>query len=138
MQFYFKKNNKKTRIWNILGEIIKIYSAGSYAIKILNDENKFFKSGEEYYINFTLLKKLDDKIWQKLNRDFQDSLDKHLVEIYGNDKVNNDEYDYSSVDDSEISESDFEISENEELISENIKEKRKLYVKKKYNINLLV
>ena len=104
----------------------------------MNDENKFFKSGEEYYINFTLLKKLDDKIWQKLNRDFQDSLDKHLVEIYGNDKVNNDEYDYSSVDDSEISESDFEISENEELISENIKEKRKLYVKKKYNINLLV
>ena len=128
MQFYFKKNNKKTGIWNILGEIIKNYFTGSYKIKI--DENKFFKSGEEYYINFTLLKKLDDKIWKKLNRDFQDSLDKHLLEIYGNEKVNNDEYDYSSADDSEISESDFGISENEELINKNIKEKRKLYVKK--------
>ena len=128
MQFYFKKNNKKTGIWNILGEIIKNYFTGSYKIKI--DENKFFKSGEEYYINFTLLKKLDDKIWKKLNRDFQDSLDKHLLEIYGNEKVNNDEYDYASADDSEISESDFGISENEELINKNIKEKRKLYVKK--------
>ena len=52
-----KKNNKKIGIYNIIGEIVNVYSGGSYKIKILNDENQFFSKGEEYYINFTLIKK---------------------------------------------------------------------------------
>ena len=34
-----KKNNKKTGLWNITGVIIKIYSGGSYKVKILSDSN---------------------------------------------------------------------------------------------------
>ena len=37
-----KKNNKKLGVWNITGEIVKIYSAGSYKIKIIADENNNF------------------------------------------------------------------------------------------------
>ena len=125
-----KKNNKKIGLWNIQGEIIKIYSGGSYKIKILKDENKFFKVGEEYYINFRLLKKLNDNDWKKLNEDYQKNYNKHIEEIYG--KVNNNDFDYeySSADDSDISDSEFGLSEDEELINKNIKSSKVLYIKK--------
>ena len=45
-----KKNNKKIGIWNITAKIIKIYSGGSYKIKIISDENDFFEKNNEYYI----------------------------------------------------------------------------------------
>ena len=125
-----KKNNKKIGLWNIHGEIIKIYSGGSYKIKILKDENKYFNVGDEYYTNFRLLKKLNDKDWKKLNEDYQQNYNKHIEDIYG--KVNNKDFDYgySSADDSGISDSEFGLSEDEELINKNIKSSKVLYIKK--------
>ena len=46
-----KKSNKKLGVWNITGEIVKIYSGGSYKIKIIADENNYFSKNDEYYTN---------------------------------------------------------------------------------------
>ena len=129
-----KKNNKKIGIYNISAEIINVNSGGSYKIKILDDENKFFSKGEEYYINFTnfiLIKKVDEKIWKKLNLDYQKKLEKHIYIIYGKNIDANSNYSYSFADDSSISDFDFGLSEDEDLINDNIK------IQKFYKINLL-
>lgn len=95
----------------------------------MNNENQFFSKGEEYYINFTLIKKIDEKIWKKLNLEYQKNLEKHMDFIYGKniDSISN--YSNSSADDSSISNSDFGLSEDEDLINENIKNKKVLYIK---------
>ena len=63
------KNNKNIGIYNIIAEIINVYSGDIYKIKILNEENKFFQKVKNIY--FTLIKKVDKKFLKKLNLDYQ-------------------------------------------------------------------
>ena len=125
-----KKNNKKTGLWNITGVITKIYSGGSYKVKILSDSNNYFNRNEEYYINITSIKKVDDTVWQKLNKEFQIKMDKKLEEIYGKDNKNLEDYEYFFADNSFISDSDFGLNESVDYINEEIKNKPKLYILK--------
>ena len=67
------------------------------------------------YIN--LIKKLNDSFWKAIKQENQDKLKKHLEKKYGkNSKEVELEYNYSSADDSNISDSNFGCSEDEELI----------------------
>ena len=126
-----KKNNKKLGLWNITAEIIKIYSGGSYKIKIISDENEFFLANEEYYINNTCIKKINENLCKKLNEEFQKNLEKRIKEIYGdkNDNIE-DVYCYSSADNSLISSSDFGQVDEDEFIIEELKKQLKLYIHK--------
>lgn len=60
----FIKNNKKIGLWNIIAKIIKILSGRSFKITIINDKNKIFSKGEEYYMNISIIKKVDKNIWK--------------------------------------------------------------------------
>ena len=82
-----------------------------------------------YYANINILKKIDDNLWIKLNKEYQENLDKHIENIYGKNNNNYDDYNFSSADNSQISNSDFGISEDENLILENIKKTKILYYK---------
>ena len=112
-----KKRNNKLGLWTITAEIIKIYSANSYKIKISENYKNILKKGEEYYTNINLIKKVNDSIWKTINKENQDKLKKYLEKKYGkNSKEVELEYNYSSADDSNISDSNFGCSEDEELI----------------------
>ena len=87
-------------------------------IKIISDENDFFEKNNEYYINITLIKKINDIAWKKLNEEIQKKINEKLEVIYGKNKEDFNDYDYSSADDSIISNSDFGISEDEEQIND--------------------
>ena len=113
MWWNFKKNNKKVGLWNITGKIIKVFSGGSYKIKIISDENNILSQND-------ILKKIDDNLWIELNKEYQENLNKHIENIYGKNN-NNEEYNYSSENNSQISNSDFGMSEDENLYKKKIK-----------------
>ena len=73
---------------------------------------------------------MDDTVWQKLNKEFQIKMDKKLEELYGKDNKNLEDYEYSSADNSFISDSDFGLNESVDYINEEIKNKPKLYIQK--------
>ena len=52
-------------------------------IKIINDENNILSKNDIYYVNINLLKKIDDNLWIKLNKEYQENLNKHIEDIYG-------------------------------------------------------
>ena len=83
MWWNFKKNNKKVGLWNITGKIIKVFSGGSYKIKIINDENNILSQNDIYYAKINILKKIDDNLWIKLNKEYQENLNKYIENIYG-------------------------------------------------------
>ena len=129
-----KKNNKKIGVWNITGEIVKIYSGGSYKIKIIADENNYFYKNDEYYTNIKCIKKVDEKLWKKLNKDYQKNFEKRIEEIYGNEKLNSEDYEYSSADNSNISNSDFGLVEEYDFIIDELKKYQNyIFIKKKLN-----
>ena len=112
-----KKRNNKFGLWAITAEIIKIYSANSYKIKICENYKDVLKKDEEYYTNINLIKKVNDTIWKTINQENQDKMMKHLENIYGKNLTKEElEYNYSSADDSNISDSNFGCSEDEDLI----------------------
>ena len=116
-----KKRNNKFRLWSTTAEIIKIYSANSYKIKISENYKDILKKDEEYYTNINLIKKVNDSVWKIINQENQEKMRKHLENIYGKNMCKEDiEYDYSSADDSNISDSNFGCSEDEELIMKSI------------------
>ena len=116
-----KKRNNKFGLWSITAEIIKIYSANSYKIKISENYKDILKKDEEYYTNINLIKKVNDSVWKIINQENQEKMRKHLENIYGKNMCKEDiEYDYSSADDSNISDSNFGCSEDEELIMKSI------------------
>ena len=39
-------------------------------IKIINDENNILSKNDIYYVNINLLKKIDDNLWIKLNKEY--------------------------------------------------------------------
>ena len=105
----------------IIAEIIKIYSSNSYKIKISENYKDILKKDEEYYTNINLIKKVNDSVWKIINQENQEKMRKHLENIYGKNMCKEDiEYDYSSADDSNISDSNFGCSEDEELIMKSI------------------
>ena len=115
--FYLKNNtikrrNRKYGNWDINGVIRKIYSFNSYKIEITKNYENILKKGESYYINCTMLKKVDENVWKIINEEEQNKIKKHLEIIYGNQNDNSD-YFYSSADGSDISGSDFGINEDE-------------------------
>ena len=62
----------------------------------------------EYYTNINLIKKVNDSVWKTINQENQDKMKKHLEKIYGKNMNEEElEYNYSSADDSNISDSNF-------------------------------
>ena len=91
-------------------KIMKILSGGSYKIKIISDENSIFSNGEEYYTNINIIKKVDEKFQKNLNKKFKKDYENHLEIAYGKNESKYEEYNYSYVDDSYISDSELGIS----------------------------
>ena len=60
-----------------------------------------------------MIKKINENIWHKINFENQRNLNNHLNKIYGT-LSNNENYYYSSADNSSYSSSNFGVSENEE------------------------
>ena len=67
---------------------------------------KTFLKKEKNFTNITLIKKVNDTVLKKINQENQNKLRKHLESVYG---INLDkeeiEYNYSSADDSNVSDS---------------------------------
>ena len=76
-----KKRNNKFGLWSITAEIIKIYSANSYKIKISENYKNILTRDDEYYTNINLIKKVNDSILKKINQENQDKIKKHLEKI---------------------------------------------------------
>jgi len=123
-----KKRNKKYGKWIITGTILKSYSFNSYKIKVNQDFKNLLFKNNEYYINLTMIKKIDESVWKKINSENQKLYEKRFKKKY-NKIIEEDINDYySSADNSQISGSDFGIYEDEELICSNIK-KNKINIK---------
>ena len=124
-----KRRNKKNGNWVITAIILKAYSYNSYKIKIANDYKDILLKNEVYYTNITMIKKINDNVWKKINEENQKSYEAKLISKYGKYVKNSDDIGFfSSADNSDISESSFGLIEDEELIIDNIKKKRLNYI----------
>ena len=65
------------------------------------------------------MKKINDDIWKKMNKAFQYNYNKKFDKLFNGDD-NNNSSDYSSLDNSLISDSDFGIDEDEEYVKKEI------------------
>ena len=82
----------------------------------MNDFKDILFANEEYYINITMLKKVNEKVWKEINYENQKKYNDNLDRIYGKERKNEVvDYYYSSADNSDISNSDFGLSEDEEV-----------------------
>ena len=52
-------------------KIIKIYSNSSYKIKIANNYKNILLQNNEYYTNITMIKKVVENVWKKINLENQ-------------------------------------------------------------------
>ena len=73
-----------------------------------------------------MIKRVDDKIWKKINKESKKKLNAHIEDIYGKNKIEEEEYFHSSADESNMSNSDFGFSEDEEYIMLNIENEKKI------------
>ena len=90
-----------------------------------------FSENDEYYTNIKCIKKVDEKLWKKLNKDYQKNFEKRIEEIFGNEKLNSEDYEYSSADNSNISNTDFGLVDEYDIIIDVLKKIQKLYIHKK-------
>ena len=60
------RKNKKRGNWIINGIITKIYSYNSFKVKISNNYKDILFKEDEYYINLTMIKKVNESVWKKL------------------------------------------------------------------------
>ena len=107
-----KRKNKKRGNWIINVIITKIYSYNSFKVKIINNYEDALKKDEEYYINLTMIKKVNESVWKEIN--FEKSKDNEKNKISCSNEDDNDSSNsnlYSSADNSSISSSDFGINE---------------------------
>ena len=107
-----KRKNKKRGNWIINGIITKIYLYNSFKVKIINNFEDALKKDEEYYINLTMIKKVNESVWKEIN--FEKSKDNEKNKISCSNEDDNDSSNsnlYSSADNSSISSSDFGINE---------------------------
>ena len=104
---------KKLDTWNINGEIFMIFSGGSYKIKII-----FLLKMLSTTQIIKFIKKVDEKIQKKCNKQYQKKFKKKL-------KKNN--FKYSPMDNSNISNSDFDLKEGVDFILGGLK-KNPIYI----------
>ena len=116
-----KRKNKKYGKWVITGIIIKAYSSTSYKIRVTNNFKDLLKKNDEYYTNITMIKKIDENAWKKINCENQELHEKRLLKKYNSIKNEDINDYYSSADNSEITDSAFGVNEDEEAIISNIK-----------------
>ena len=108
-----KRKNKKRGNWIINGIVTKIYSYNSFKVKISNNYKDILYKNEEYYINLTMIKKVNESVWKKINYEKSKLSDNNNSICNSNDE-DDDSFNsniYSSVDDSSVSSSDFGINE---------------------------
>ena len=94
-----KRKNKKRGNWIINGIITKIYLYNSFKVKIINNFEDALKKDEEYYINLTMIKKVNESVWKEIN--FEKSKDNEKNKISCNNEDDNDSSNsnlYSSAD----------------------------------------
>ena len=69
-----------------------------------------------------MIKKTDDSVWQKINEENQKFMENRIIIKYGKNLIIEDNEDYfSSVDNSQINDSDFGLIEDDEKIIDKIK-----------------
>ena len=120
---YYRRNNK-----DLFSKQLKI--------KICENYQDVLKKDEEYYTNINLIKKVNDTVWITINQENQDKMMKHLENIYGKNLTKEElEYNYSSADDRNISDSNFGCSEDEDLILNSFEKIQiSIFIKLYYNI----
>ena len=94
-----KRKNKKRGNWIINVIITKIYSYNSFKVKIINNYEDALKKDEEYYINLTMIKKVNESVWKEIN--FEKSKDNEKNKISCSNEDDNDSSNsnlYSSAD----------------------------------------
>lgn len=108
-----KRKNKKRGNWIINGIIIKIYSYNSFKVKISKNHKDILFKDDEYYINLTMIKKVNESVWKKINYENSKLSDNNENICYTNDDGNDSSNSnvYSSADNSSVSSSDFGINE---------------------------